>query len=125
MWGDGMRMGMVVLVAAAAAWGTDEAAAQDGQSLFRRQCATCHATEAGQNKIGPSLHGIAGAKAAAVPGFEFSDAMKASNLTWTDDNLAKYLAAPKGPAPDGKMVYAGMKTPDDAKAVIDSLKPLK
>ena len=124
-----MRIGIVLALAAAAAGVTaglpGDAAAQDGQALFRRQCATCHATEAGQNKIGPSLHAIAGAKAAAVPGFEFSDAMKASNLTWTDDNLAKYLADPKGTVPDGKMVYAGMKNPDDVKAVIDYLKTLK
>jgi cytochrome c len=121
-----MRIATTVLVAMAAAMGgAGDAAAQDGQALYRRQCSTCHATEAGQNKIGPSLHGIAGSKAAAVPGFEFSDAMKSSNLTWTDDNLAKYIADPKGTVPDGKMVYAGMKNPDDVKAVIDFLKTLK
>ena len=121
-----MRTGMVVLtMAVATAWLPAEAEAQDGQSLYRRQCSVCHATEAGQNKIGPTMHGIAGTKSAAVPGFEFSDAMKAANLTWTDDNLAKYIADPKGTVPGTKMVYNGMKNPDDVKAVVDYLKTLK
>jgi cytochrome c2 len=33
-----------------------------GQRVFTTHCATCHATEAGQNKIGPSLAGIVGSK---------------------------------------------------------------
>ena len=121
-----MRTAMVMLaVTVAAVWLPGEATAQDGQSLYRRQCSTCHATEAGQNKIGPTMHGIAGSKSAGVPGFEFSDAMKSANLTWTDDTLAKYLADPKGTVPGTKMVYAGMKNPDDVKAVVEYLKTLK
>jgi cytochrome c len=60
-----------------------------------------------------------------VPDFEFSDEMKASNVTWTDDSLLKYLTDPKGFIPGTKMVYAGLKNPDDAKAVVDYLKGLK
>src|SRR5258707_15620932 len=77
--------------------------AQEGDTLFRRQCAACHPVQAGQNKIGPSMAGIVGKKAASVPGFEYSDAMKAANITWTDDALSKYLADPKGVVPNGKM----------------------
>ncbi len=122
-----MRGGFLIAatVLAAATTVPGAADAQDGQSLFRRQCAACHATEAGQNKIGPSLAGVAGKKAASVAGFEYSDAMKSSNLTWTDDNLEKYLADPKETVPGGKMVFAGLKKPDDAKAVVDYLKTLK
>ncbi|MBI3512861.1 MAG: c-type cytochrome [Proteobacteria bacterium] len=120
-----MRSGILVVAAVAAAWGPIDARAQDGEALYRRQCATCHATQAGQNKIGPTMAGIAGSKSAGVPGFEFSDAMKGANLTWTDDTLAKYIADPKGTVPGTKMVYAGMKNPDDVKAVVDYLKTLK
>jgi cytochrome c len=122
-----MRGGsMLVIVAlAAAAWLPGEAAAQDGQSVFRRQCSACHATEPGQNKIGPSIAGVAGKKAASAPGFAYSDALKGANLTWTDDNLEKYLADPKAVVPGGKMVFAGLKSPADAKAVVDYLKTLK
>ncbi len=121
-----MRGGLlIVAVGVVAASLPVGAEAQDGQALFRRQCSACHATEAGQNKIGPSLAGVAGRKAASVPGFEYSDAMKKSNLTWTDDNLEKYLADPKAVVPGGKMVFAGLKKPEDDKAVVDYLKTLK
>ena len=117
---------MVVIVAmAAGAWLPVDAAAQDGQAVFRRQCSACHATEPGQNKIGPSVAGVAGTKAANGSGFAYSDALKKSNLTWTDDNLEKYLADPKGVVPGGKMVFAGLKNPAEAKAVVDYLKTLK
>jgi cytochrome c len=99
--------------------------AQDGQAIFRRQCAACHATQPGQNKIGPSVAGVAGRKAASVPGFDYSEPMKKSDLTWTDDNLEKYLADPKAVVPGGKMVFAGLKKPEEAKAVVEYLKTLK
>jgi cytochrome c len=121
-----MRIGLAVSMAVVAATTFPGAVrAQDGEALFRRQCATCHAVQAGQNKIGPSVAGIVGKKAASVPGFEYSDAMKAANVTWADDSLAKYLADPKGFVPNGKMVFAGLKNPDDVQAVIDYLKTLK
>jgi cytochrome c len=122
-----MRGGsMHVIMAVAAATGLPgAAAAQDGQGVFRRQCGACHATEPGQNKIGPSVAGVAGKKAASEAGFAYSDALKGANLTWTDDNLEKYLADPKALVPGGKMVFAGLKNPADAKAVVDYLKTLK
>jgi cytochrome c len=121
-----MRSGIALSLALAVSAALPAAAvAQDGDALFRRQCASCHAVQAGQNKIGPSMAGIVGKKAASVPGFQYSDAMKAANITWTDDALAKYLADPKGFVPNGKMVFAGLKKPDDVAAVIDYLKTLK
>ena len=46
------------------------------------QCKACHSVEPGKNGIGPTLAGIWGDKAATVPGFEFSEAMENSGLTW-------------------------------------------
>jgi cytochrome c len=123
------RVACVGLAAAAAVsvWvsAAPTARAQDGEALFRRQCSACHTVEAGRNKIGPSLAAIYGKKAGEVPDFEFSDEMKGSKVTWNDDSLLKYLTDPKGFIPGTKMVYAGLKNPDDAKAVVDYLKGLK
>ncbi len=118
-------IGIGLAVLAAACMGADSARAQDGESLFKRQCGACHAVDAGHNKIGPSLFGTAGKKAAAVEDFDYSDALKGANITWTDDALTKYLTDPKGLVPGGKMVYAGMKDSDDVKAVVEYLKTLK
>lgn len=118
-----IRVGFMA-AAAAGLWAAP-AQAQDGESLFKRQCGACHAVDAGHNKIGPSLFRVAGKKAAGVEDFEYSDALRGANITWTDDALTKYLTDPKGLVPGGKMVYAGMKDEDDVKAVVDYLKTLK
>ena len=55
-----------------------------GKTVFAGHCAVCHAIEAGQNKVGPSLAGIVGSKSGSVPGFDFSTAMKEANVTWDD-----------------------------------------
>jgi cytochrome c len=118
-----IRVGFMI-AAIAAVW-APAAQAQDGESLFKRQCGACHAVDADHNKIGPSLYRIAGKKAAAAEDFEYSDALKGADITWTDDSLTKYVTDPKAFVPGGKMVYAGMKDPDDVKAVVDYLKTLK
>jgi cytochrome c len=118
-------MGAGFVVAAAAGIWAPAAQAQEGESLFKRQCGACHAVDAGHNKIGPSLFGVAGKPAGGVEDFEYSDALKAAHITWTDAELQKYLTDPKSVVPEGKMVFAGIKDPDDAKAVVDYLKTLK
>lgn len=98
--------------------------AQDGEALFRRACAVCHTVEAGKNRVGPSLAGIVGSKAGSVPGFAYSDANKAAGV-WDDASLNRYLEDPKAFMPGTKMVYAGMKNPDDRKALIEYLRAAK
>jgi cytochrome c len=99
--------------------------AQDGDGLFRRACGACHTVEPEKNRLGPSLAGIVGRKAGTVAGFAYSDANQAANVVWDDATLDKYLADPKGFMPGTKMVYAGMKSPDDRKALIDYLRAAK
>ena len=68
-----------------------------GEKEFRR-CAACHALEPGKKMVGPSLHGIFGARAAHMEGFSYSDAVEEASekgLTWTAENLFPYLADPK------------------------------
>lgn len=88
-------------------------------------CKACHKVEAGKNGVGPSLFGVFGAKAGHEASFKYSDAHKASGLTWDEATLAKYLTNPKGTIPGNKMAFAGIKKPEDLQAVIDYLKTLK
>ncbi|MDB5405958.1 MAG: copper-containing nitrite reductase [Rhodospirillales bacterium] len=96
--------------------------AKEGEAIFKRTCAVCHTTEPGKNKIGPSLAGIVGSKSAEVPGFSFSDAMKKAGLTWDEATLDKYITDPKAVVPGNKMIFAGLKKPEERAAVIDYLK---
>ncbi len=107
------------------------ASAQDaakGEAVFKR-CRACHAIGPGaQNKSGPQLTGIVGRKAAAVAGFDYSDAMKAraaSGLVWTDQNLEAYLNAPDVFLPQGVMAFSGIKDAGQLKDLIAFLKTQK
>jgi cytochrome c2 len=82
------------------------------------QCKACHSLDAGKNGVGPTLKGIVGSKAADVPGYSFSPAMKSSGLTWTPQVLSDYLTAPMKKVPGTKMPFAGLPNAKDRDDVI-------
>ena len=78
----------------------------------------------GKNGIGPTLAGVFGARAGHIAGFDYSEAMESSGLTWNQGNLDRYLADPKGVVPGTKMAYPGLKDAAKRKAMVDYLKTL-
>lgn len=96
-----------------------------GKTIFQK-CAGCHSVGPGAiNKTGPELNGIVGQKAAIVPGYDFSSAMKNSGVTWTEDKLAQYLRAPRAMIPGVKMTFGGLQRDQDIANVIAYLKSFK
>ena len=87
-------------------------------------CKACHAVEPGKHGIGPSLAGIWGDKAGDVPGFEFSQQMIDSGLTWNQANLDRYLADPRGVVPGTKMAFGGVKDAAKRQEIIDYIRGL-
>jgi cytochrome c len=70
-----------------------------GERVFQR-CYSCHSVDADEKaKLqGPSLFKIIGRPAAAIPGFEYSDAMRrkgAAGLVWDAATLDRYIADPE------------------------------
>ena len=91
-------------------------------SEFAR-CAACHNVEqGGHNGLGPNLFGAFGAPAASKPNYYYSPAMKESGLVWDFATLDKFLENPRAVVPGTKMTFAGLKKPEDRKAVIAFLK---
>jgi cytochrome c len=78
-----------------------------GKIVFA-QCRTCHVTDPGVNKTGPSLAGIIGRKAGTVPGFTYSPANLGSGITFTKEKLFQYLEKPQRVIPKTKMIFAGI-----------------
>jgi cytochrome c len=74
-----------------------------GKLVFEKRCTGCHAME--ENMEGPRLAGVYGRKAGTVPGFDYSKGLKNSGLTWTDENLEKWLRGPDMVVPDAKMDF--------------------
>ena len=92
---------------------TGAALAQDvaaGETSFRK-CAPCHSIGPdAANKVGPELNGLNGRKAGIVDGFNYSDANKASGITWDEATFKEYIKDPRAKVPGTKMVFAGIKS---------------
>lgn len=110
--------------AGAAATGTTTPVAVASPPAGFFQCRTCHSVEPGKNGIGPTLAGIVGSKAGAVPGFNFSPALKNSGITWDRATLEQWLAHPTKLVPGTRMV-AMVPDPVRRKEIIDYLETLK
>ena len=96
----------------------------NGKRIFTT-CAYCHGLGGFGGAVGPSLKGVVGRRAASVDGFPYSDAMRASNLTWTPANLALFLTAPDATVKGTKMIFPGLPLRSDRADVIAYLKQLK
>ena len=119
-------IGFATLAAVAFAVGTARAEGDPalGKTQFNK-CAACHSIKAGENKIGPSMHGIVGRPAHSIEGFSYSDAMKNYNVTWDQSTLDHYLADPRGTVPGTKMIFVGLKKEDERANLIAYLETLK
>jgi cytochrome c len=94
----------------------------NGQAKFAL-CQACHTvTAGGPNMTGPNLHGIFGRKAATLPGYTYSDAMKGAGWTWDAQHLDAWLAGPTKVLPGTKMTFVGLPNPKDRIDVIAYLK---
>jgi cytochrome c len=88
-----------------------------GKTVFAT-CGTCHSIAAGQNKVGPSLHGIINRHSGSIPNFRYSAANKKSGIVWTEQNLYTYLASPQKMVPGTYMSFTGYKEPQKRADVI-------
>jgi len=121
-----LSVGATLLLALAGTMANARAAdVAAGQQVFRQQCAICHADKPGVNKIGPPLFGVVGRKTGAVPGYNYSVANKNSNITWTPEELDKYLNAPQSVIPGTKMPYGGLQNATKRQNLIGFLETLK
>jgi cytochrome c2 len=108
------------VIAATGLWlgAAASARAADGAQLFHKYCFVCHDTAPGKNKLGPSLAGIVGRKSGGIGDYSYSPAMKNANLTWDDKTLESYLTNPRAFVPNCKMMFIGVKDPDERKTII-------
>jgi cytochrome c len=113
-----------VLLGSASGFAAEGNAAK-GRRAYLTQCNACHAPTAENRLTGPGLAGIVGRKAGASAGFDYSEAMKKSGLTWDEATLDKYLAKPLEIVPGGRMsmFVASAPTRTDIIAYLKTLPP--
>lgn len=77
-------------------------------------CQSCHTiTPGGPSMTGPNLHGVVGRKAGTATNYNFSEALKASGVTWDAATLDTWITNPRTMVPGNKMTFMGMKDPKD------------
>ncbi|UUL83137.1 c-type cytochrome [Sphingomonas qomolangmaensis] len=95
--------------------------AAKGKTVFAR-CAACHSVVPGKKGVGPSLAGVVGRPAAAMPGYSYSAALKNSKLVWNDATIARFVAGPSKLVPGTKMMAPPVTKPEDQANLVAYLK---
>lgn len=112
----------LLAMALAVGWGAAAAATGDvahGEEVYNR-CLACHALKT--DRVGPRHCGLIGRRAASVPGFAYSQAMKKSKLTWDEKTLDRFLQKPTKVVPGTAMTYDGVPDAKDRGDLIAYLK---
>ena len=93
-----------------------------GADVFNDRCTDCHTL--GATSQGPDLVGVVGRKAASLPDYPYTDALRGYGLTWTPDNLDRFLSGPRQLVP-GTAMDAIVPTEDERRDLIAYLAAAK
>lgn len=94
-----------------------------GQVAFNTHCRNCHSVKPDDNRLGPTLHNIFGAKAGQAKNFANYSGSLTSDITWDEATLDKFIADPKSVASNTTMTpFAGIQDAEQRKLIIDYLK---
>lgn len=98
-------------------------AGDHGAEVFRA-CVACHTLSPTEmQRAGPTLAGLYGRKIASLPGYRFSDALKAMDIVWTPETVAKlFEIGPNAYTPGTKMPEQRIGSAEDRKALTEFLR---
>jgi cytochrome c len=93
-----------------------------GERAFQR-CFSCHSVDPNEaaDLQGPTLYRVVGRPAAAIPGFDYSDAMKAkaaAGLVWDAETLDRYIADPEEVVPGTRMIVPPLREAQERADII-------
>jgi cytochrome c len=83
-----------------------------GQELCESRCIACHSVD--QSRVGPAHQGVFGRRAGRVVGYEYSAALKASKVVWSEKTLDAWFSNPERLIPGQKMGYRVTEAGDRA-----------
>jgi len=106
----------LVLTLSAARATVHAADPEKGKALYESRCAGCHSFD--HDRIGPRHRGLIGRKAGAVAGFEYSPALRASQIVWSPRTLDAWLTNPERLIPGQRMNYSVPDAADRAALIV-------
>lgn len=98
------RPAIMLALLALASGAQAEGDAANGKRLYESRCIGCHSIDS--NRVGPAHEGVFGRRAGAVPDYDYSEALKQSQLVWSAQNLDRWLGNPEALIPGQKMWYS-------------------
>ena len=109
-----VALGLALAAAASGATAENESTfeaikIQAGKALYDAECHRCHATDAEDASYGPPLQNIIGRGAGTVEDYDYSIALEASGIVWTQAALRAWMEDNKGFMPGTKMRHVGIQ----------------
>jgi cytochrome c len=96
---------------------------EEAQLAFNNHCRTCHTTDEGDHRLGPSLHGVIGREAGSLPDASYSSAMADAGVVWDEATLDRFIENPNAVVPGNNMKpYSGITSPEERAKIIAYLK---
>ena len=93
-----------------------------GEQLYDIACEACHSLgSAPDHRVGPPLGNLLDRRAAAVKGYRYSEALRASEWSWTLPTLLAWLSDPDTAIPNNAMNYVNPLTAEESQRLAEWL----
>ena len=97
--------------------------ARAAQLAFNNHCRTCHVTNEGDNRLGPSLYGVVGREAGSAPGYSYSSAMADAGFVWDEAAIERFITNPEAVVPGNNMKpFSGVADAAERAKIVAHLK---
>jgi cytochrome c len=78
--------------------------ANRGAQAYENRCTGCHSLDA--NRVGPAHRGVFGRRAGRAPDFDYSPALRRSQVVWNERTLDQWLRGPNQFIPGNQMGFS-------------------
>ena len=101
---------------------TAQSEALSGEQLYNIACEPCHSLGAApDHRVGPPLGNLLDRKAAGVEGYRYSEALRASEWSWTLPTVLAWLSDPDMAIPNNAMNYVNALTAEESQRLAEGL----
>ena len=113
---------VLLLITTGLAIPTAQSDVLSAEQLYDIACEACHSLgSAPDHRVGPPLGNLLDRRAAAVEGYRYSEALRASEWSWTVPTLLAWLSDPDMAIPNNAMNYVNALTAEESQRLAEWL----